>query len=122
MSTRGERIRQALEARGIKKQQALAAALNVHESSITRWKDDAAMSLESAVALGTALDVSLDWLLLGRGTIDSHRHTTEPKQMSGSAHDGGRWKFPGQVGPGSIALLVSAIEAIVDDVSSNSNG
>lgn len=59
MSTRGERIRQALEIRGVKKQQALAAELKVHESAITRWKDNAAMSLESAMAFSSALDVSL---------------------------------------------------------------
>ena len=53
MSTRGDRIRQALEARGVRKQQALAAELDVHESAITRWKDDKPISLDNAVALGS---------------------------------------------------------------------
>ena len=70
---RGSRIGQALKARGVRKQQALATVLNVHESAITRWKNGEAMSLENAIALCAALDISADWLLLGRGTIEAHK-------------------------------------------------
>jgi transcriptional regulator with XRE-family HTH domain len=73
MSTRGERLRLAMEARGIRKQQALAFQLGVHESAITRWKVDGSLSLANAIALCDALDISLDWLLLNRGTIESHK-------------------------------------------------
>ena len=69
---RGARIAQALKLRGVRKQQALASELNVHESAITRWKGGEAMSLENAVAFCAALDISADWLLLGRGTIEAH--------------------------------------------------
>jgi transcriptional regulator with XRE-family HTH domain len=77
MSTRGERLRLAIEARGVRKQQALAFQVGVHESAITRWKEDKSISLTNAVTLCDALDISLDWLLLGRGTIDSHKVLTQ---------------------------------------------
>lgn len=77
MSTRGERLRLAMEARRVRKQQALAFQLGVHESAITRWKEDGSLSLPNAIALCDALDISLDWLLLGRGTIDSHKTLSE---------------------------------------------
>jgi transcriptional regulator with XRE-family HTH domain len=73
MSTRGDRIKQALQARRIRKQHALASALKVHESAITRWKEDGNLSLENAIALCQELDVSADWLLLGLGHMDQHK-------------------------------------------------
>jgi hypothetical protein len=62
-----------MEARGVRKQHALAFQLKVHESAITRWKANQSLSLDNAVAVCTALDISLDWLLLGRGTMDFHK-------------------------------------------------
>ena len=109
MSTRGERIREALAARSVRKQQALAAELNVHESAITRWKEDKPISLNSAVALGAALDISLDWLLLGRGTMDAHRNTV--------SEDASR-RVASLLGPRSLSLLVATIESIADDIAS----
>jgi transcriptional regulator with XRE-family HTH domain len=88
MSTRGKRLRMAMRARCVRKQQALAFQLGVHESAITRWKEDGSLSLTNAIALCNALDISLDWLLLGRGTIDSHKlrielsHPEESQLMS----------------------------------------
>jgi hypothetical protein len=73
MSTRGERLRLAMNARGFRKQQAFALQLKVHESAITRWKSDRSFSLDNAIAVCAALDISLDWLLLGRGTMDFHK-------------------------------------------------
>ncbi|WP_371734311.1 helix-turn-helix domain-containing protein [Acidisphaera sp. S103] len=73
MSNRGDRLRLAMEARGVRKQHALAFQLQVHESAITRWKANRSLSLDNAVAVCSALDISLDWLLLGRGTMDFHK-------------------------------------------------
>jgi transcriptional regulator with XRE-family HTH domain len=73
MSNRGERLRLAMDARGVKKQHAFAFQLKVHESAITRWKTNRSFSLDNAIAVCAALDISLDWLLLGRGTMDSHK-------------------------------------------------
>lgn len=109
MSTRGERIRQALAARGVAKQQALAAELKVHESAISRWKEGKPISLDSAVALGTALDISLDWLLLGRATMDAHR---------GYVSDDAIHRIGTRIGPRSFSLLLAAIESIVADAAS----
>src|SRR5262249_47258006 len=73
MSSRGARIKQALQVRQVRKQHALASALGVHESAITRWKENGSMSLENATALCQELDVSADWLLLGLGHMDQHK-------------------------------------------------
>lgn len=111
MSTRGERIRQALIARGVRKQQALAAELNVHESAITRWKENAAMSLDNAIALASVLDISLDWLLLNRGTIDSHKMPDASQVSSANMQ-----RLGSRIGPRSISLLLSVIDSIADDL------
>jgi transcriptional regulator with XRE-family HTH domain len=73
MFNRGERLRLAMDARGVRKQHAFAFQLKVHESAITRWKANRSLSLDNAIAVCEALDISLDWLLLGRGTMDSHK-------------------------------------------------
>lgn len=73
MSNRGERLRLAMDARGVRKQHAFAFQLKVHESAITRWKANQSLSLDNAIAVCAALDISLDWLLLGRGTMDFHK-------------------------------------------------
>jgi transcriptional regulator with XRE-family HTH domain len=70
---RGERLRLAMDARGVRKQHAFAFQLKVHESAITRWKANRSFSLDNAIAVCAALDISLDWLLLGRGTMDFHK-------------------------------------------------
>lgn len=107
MSTRGERIRHALVERGVHKQQALAAELKVHESAITRWKEGKPISLDNAIAFGAALDVSLDWLLLGRGTIDSHKRDAAAAALR---------PVSGRLSPRTVALLGSFIDAIADDL------
>jgi len=73
MTSRGERLQLALEARGIRKQMALAAELGVDESTVSRWQRSAGLSLEHAARLCEVLDISLDWLVLGRGDMDQHR-------------------------------------------------
>ncbi|KMO10680.1 helix-turn-helix domain-containing protein [Methylobacterium platani] len=70
---RGKRIREAIAQKNVTKNQALAAELDVSAAAVSRWQSGGHLSLESACALAERLDVSLDWLLLGRGTIDWHR-------------------------------------------------
>ncbi|WP_275531687.1 helix-turn-helix domain-containing protein [Ensifer aridi] len=74
MSGAGDRLEIALNARGIKKQMAFAAQLGVDDSLVSRWLRGNGLSMQNAIRVCEVLDVSLDWLLLGRGTIDSHRH------------------------------------------------
>jgi len=76
MSGMGERLTFALEQRGVRKLYALAVEIGVDESALSRWKKDGAISLPSAARLSQALDISLDWLVLGRGHIDAHRSSS----------------------------------------------
>lgn len=73
MNERGQRIKLAMELRGIKKQYALAIDIGVDQSNLSRWCRGATISMEHAIKLCEALDVSLDWLLLGRGDIEQHK-------------------------------------------------
>jgi transcriptional regulator with XRE-family HTH domain len=69
----GHRLQLAMRRRGVAKQMAFAAQLAVDESAISRWQRGANMTLRNAMRLCEALDISLDWLLLGRGSMDGHR-------------------------------------------------
>lgn len=75
MESRGDRLSHAIKGRGISKMMALALDLDVHESAISRWRKGGPMSLENAARISEVLDISLDWLVLGRGDMDGH--TTE---------------------------------------------
>jgi transcriptional regulator with XRE-family HTH domain len=67
---RGSRLAEAMLLRGWNKQTALAEALGVKPSAVSRWLKNGSLSLENAVALCDFLDISLDWLMLGRGKPD----------------------------------------------------
>ena len=62
-----------MSARGIHKLSVLAVAMTVSESAVSRWRGGGPINLENAIGLSIALDVSLDWLLLGRGEMDWSR-------------------------------------------------
>ncbi|MFC6978913.1 helix-turn-helix domain-containing protein [Microbulbifer taiwanensis] len=51
----------------------LALELGVNESCISRWRRGGAISTDNAIRLCRALDISLDWLLSGRGHMDQHK-------------------------------------------------
>jgi transcriptional regulator with XRE-family HTH domain len=72
MTGRGARLRDAMAAQGFRKQHAFAVLLQVNESTVTRWLADGPMSLESAIQICRSLDLSLDWLVLGRGAMRAH--------------------------------------------------
>jgi transcriptional regulator with XRE-family HTH domain len=84
MASRGERLHAALVARGIRKQMALAAELGVGESAISRWQRDESLSLSNAARICEALDISLDWFVLGRGDMNLHKQL-EPEARNGDA-------------------------------------
>ncbi len=63
---------EAMQLRGMTKQHALAFAMGVNESTVTRWKNNGPISVDHAVLLCSVLDISLDWFLTGRGRIDGH--------------------------------------------------
>ncbi len=76
MESRGDRLSRAIKGRGISKMMALALDLDVHESAISRWRKGGPMSLENAARISEVLDISLDWLVLGRGEMDAHSAET----------------------------------------------
>jgi transcriptional regulator with XRE-family HTH domain len=69
----GERLQQALRQRKIRKLHALAVEIGVDQSAISRWRKSLPISLPNAVSLCYALDISLDWLVTGRGAMEAHR-------------------------------------------------
>ena len=70
---RGRRIRQAFEMKGIRKHSVIAAALRVTEGAVSRWCHGGPMTLANVIGLCEYLDISVDWLLLGRGHVDQHQ-------------------------------------------------
>lgn len=73
MASRGQRLVEAMQSRGYAKQHALAYALCVNQSTITRWKKNGPMTLDNVVMLCRQLDISIDWFLNGTGSLDAHR-------------------------------------------------
>ncbi|MFN3228912.1 MAG: helix-turn-helix domain-containing protein [Asticcacaulis sp.] len=69
----GQRLQYALNRRGVRKLYALAVELGVDESALSRWRQGRSITLANAVTLCQTLDISLDWLLLGRGEMEEHR-------------------------------------------------
>jgi transcriptional regulator with XRE-family HTH domain len=74
VESRGDRLSLAIKGRGISKMMALALDLDVHESAISRWRKGGPMSLEHAARISEVLNISLDWLVLGRGEMDPPTH------------------------------------------------
>lgn len=70
---RGHRLREAMKRRKFSKTLALATELNVSVAAISRWQNGGHVSLQSARDIAEHLDISLDWLVMGRGHLDWHR-------------------------------------------------
>jgi transcriptional regulator with XRE-family HTH domain len=77
-NARARRLQQALDRRGRRKRYALAIEIGVNPSSMTRWLQGEPISIEHAMRLCEVLEISLDWLLLGRG----HPDPTSPDPTS----------------------------------------
>lgn len=73
---RGSRLEQAFKERQIAKTYVLAMELGVSESAVSRWKQGASITLNNARKLCLIVDISMDWLVLGRGGIDDHKRFT----------------------------------------------
>ena len=67
---RANRLRQAMSSRGYGKATAIAAALGVSPAAVTKWTNGKSMSTDHACKMAALLDVSLDWLLMGRNDPD----------------------------------------------------
>ncbi|MDQ0458056.1 helix-turn-helix domain-containing protein [Rhizobium paknamense] len=73
MKTISNRLKYALKYKDIGKLYALAVDLGVDISSISKWTNNGSISLQNAIKISDYLDISLDWLLLGRGHIEQHK-------------------------------------------------
>jgi transcriptional regulator with XRE-family HTH domain len=69
----GQRLSLAIKRRNVRKLYAIAVEIGVDESALSRWKKGGAISLPNAARLCLTLDISLDWLVLGRGEMDAHK-------------------------------------------------
>lgn len=64
------RLDVALRARHVGKMYALAVALGIDESALSRWRRGKSMSIDNLLRLTRHLNVSVDWLLTGAGSMD----------------------------------------------------
>lgn len=72
-SSISKRINYALHYSQVRKLSALALEIGVDESAISRWKKTGNISIQNACALCNILDISMDWVILGRGDIQQHK-------------------------------------------------
>jgi transcriptional regulator with XRE-family HTH domain len=104
---------EAMQAHGLTKQHALAHALGVNESTITRWKNDGPMSVDSAVLLCRELDISLDWFLNGTGSIDAHRPSAGEPGATASKLLSYFKRIEAAMSDRSMSLLLAFIDSIL---------
>lgn len=72
-NVRGNRLAEAMYARGIYKLSVLSTLLGVTDSAVSRWRHNGTMTVENVTALCIALDISADWFLTGRGHMEMHK-------------------------------------------------
>ena len=99
---RGSRLKTAMTTRGYRKATALAAGLDISPAAVTKWTQGHAMSVDHVCNLADLLDISLDWLLMGRNGPD----WLQPDQLSEVELDliGKLRERPGRIGKLLIRL------------------
>ena len=102
---RAARLREALRRRGVRKLYGLALDLGVDQSTISRWSNDGGMSLDHAAALCAHLDISLDWLIFGRGPMEIGSRRGDVDKLADLA---------GALEPELTACFATILKAIVD--------
>lgn len=75
----GNRLRTLLKQQKNLKQLALANAIGVEESTISRWLSGGNIKVAHLVTLCEFLDVSVDWLIMGRGSPILHKSLMEER-------------------------------------------
>ena len=103
-AARGSRLCQAMKVRGLEKLCALAVAMQVSESAISRWRHGGPITLDNAVLLCSALDISLDWLMLGRGRLDG------ASSISSDRLDSAYLRLPNHVRDKLDALVAALVD------------
>ena len=108
MNSWGNRLSYAMRVRGMQKSLVLALAIGVNESTISRWRNSEPISVANAVGLAVALDVSLDWLLIGRGNIHSNPESLGSSDLEQIVQSASR--LPNNVNKALLALIQSFSE------------
>jgi len=103
----------AMQLRGMTKQHALAFALGVNESTVTRWKNNRPMSVDHAVLLCRTLDISLDWFLTGAGEIDAPNPRRQRPSTDESSFLSCMRRAEVALTDQSRALLVSFVDSVL---------
>ena len=98
----GGRLTMAMRLRDNYKATALACALGVNESAVSRWKRGGPITLAHAIGLCDALDISMDWLIRGIGSPDPQPVPHHPLA-------------PPRVSPQTVAELRALLHAIAPD-------
>jgi plasmid maintenance system antidote protein VapI len=102
-----------MKRRGLHKQHALAHSLGVNESTITRWKNDGPMSLESAAKLCRVLDMSMDWFVYGTGAMEQHKLSKTSLQEADERLLAALNEARGRLSSRSMTLLASFIDSVL---------
>jgi len=80
--TWGSRLNEAIQAKGFNKLSAIAAEMNVNESTVSRWSNGGNISISHALQLCDILHVSMDWLFRGiTHAQESCRHEEEFREL-----------------------------------------
>lgn len=104
----GIRLQRAMKARGHNKSLALAVTLGVNESTISRWKQSGNISIDNAIKLVNALDISLDWLFLNTTKQKSHFHDVSNEDIEHA-----KLKLK-QVSPATLIAIVKLIDTTTE--------
>lgn len=87
LDTFGSRLEWAMKARRIGKMYALASAMGVDESAISRWRRNKPISTANLIKLCAVLKISVDWLLTGVGDMNRHNQASQIDWQQGFAQD-----------------------------------
>jgi transcriptional regulator with XRE-family HTH domain len=104
---------EAMQWRGMTKQHALAYAMGVNESTITRWKNNGPISVDHLVLLCKTLDISVDWFLNGTGAIEAPRPSREKVEAVESSLLSCMRRAEAAMTEQSRALLISFIDSLL---------
>jgi hypothetical protein len=85
----------------------------VNESTITRWKANGPMSVNSAVLLCKELDISLDWFLNGTGSMNSHKLNVQMPSITQDKLLAHFQRFEATLSDHSKSLLIAFMDSLL---------
>ncbi|MBL4906693.1 MAG: helix-turn-helix transcriptional regulator [Sneathiella sp.] len=73
----GSRLKEAISSKGFNKLSAVAAELDVNESTVSQWSAGNKISITHAILLCDTLDISMDWLFRNVNDVSAHQDNLE---------------------------------------------